>query len=85
MHRKWLYYRHKLFRYREVEQALAAQPNVRLLLDIGCGDGEYLLRFRHLPIVDEQNHPKKILSSRDVIGYGANLVEGILELDPSSP
>jgi CBS domain-containing protein len=41
--------------------------------------------LRHLPIVDEQNHPKKILSSRDVIDYGATLVEGILESNPSSP
>jgi hypothetical protein len=40
--------------------------------------------LRHLPIVDEQSHPKKILSSRDVIDYGVNLVEGILESDSSS-
>jgi CBS domain-containing protein len=41
--------------------------------------------LRHLPIVDEQSHPKKILSSRDVIDYGVTLVEGILESDSSSP
>jgi hypothetical protein len=41
--------------------------------------------LRHLPIVDEQNHPKKILSSRDVIDYGATLVGGIVKPNPSSP
>ena len=41
--------------------------------------------LRHLPIVDEQNRPKKVLSSRDVIGYGATLVEDILAPDPSAP
>jgi CBS domain-containing protein len=40
--------------------------------------------LRHLPIVDEQGHPTKILSSRDVIGYGVSLVKGILEPDSSS-
>jgi CBS domain-containing protein len=39
--------------------------------------------LRHLPIVDEQGRPKKVLSSRDVINYGVALVEGILEPDAS--
>lgn len=50
MHPKWLYFRHKLFRYRRVEQEVAQQPGVHRLLDVGCGDGENLLRFRHLPM-----------------------------------
>ena len=50
MHRKWLYFRHKLFRYRSVEQEVAQRPGVERLLDVGCGDGENLLRFRHLPL-----------------------------------
>jgi CBS domain-containing protein len=41
--------------------------------------------LRHLPIVDEQGRPKKIMSSRDVIDYEVRLVKGILEPDPSSP
>ncbi len=40
--------------------------------------------LRHLPIVDEQGRPKKILSSRDIIGYEVKLVKGILEPDSSS-
>jgi CBS domain-containing protein len=40
--------------------------------------------LRHLPIVDERSHPKKILSSRDVIDYGVAVVEGILGSKPSS-
>lgn len=48
MYRKWLYFRHKLFRYRFVEQEIARRPGVKRLLDVGCGDGENLLRFRHL-------------------------------------
>lgn len=44
MHPKLLYFRHKLFRYRRVEQRIA---NTKFhLLDIGCGDGENMLRFR---------------------------------------
>lgn len=50
MHPKLLYFRHKLFRYRAVEQAVARQPHVKRLLDIGCGDGENLLRFDGLPL-----------------------------------
>jgi hypothetical protein len=34
--------------------------------------------LRHLPLVDSEGHPKKILSSRDIINYLAFLVEGIL-------
>jgi len=41
--------------------------------------------LRHLPIVDEQGRPTKILSSRDVIGYGVSLVKSILEPNSSSP
>jgi CBS domain-containing protein len=40
--------------------------------------------LRHLPIVDEQGCPKKILSSRDIIGYGVSLVKSILEPDSSA-
>jgi len=50
VHPKWLYFRYKLFRYRHVEQQVAKRPRVRTFLDIGCGDGEYLLRFRPLPL-----------------------------------
>ncbi len=50
MHPKWLRFRHKLFRYRHIEQQVAERPGVRRLLDIGCGDGENLQRFRHLPL-----------------------------------
>ena len=50
MHPKWLYFRYKLFRYRQVEQEVAKRANVSTFLDLGCGDGEYLLRFRPLPI-----------------------------------
>lgn len=45
MHPKLLYFRHKLFHYRHVEQRVARQPGVRRILDLGCGDGENLLRF----------------------------------------
>ena len=45
MHPKLLRFRYKLFRYRHVEQRLAGGPHVRRILDIGCGDGENLLRF----------------------------------------
>ncbi len=50
MHPKLLYFRHKLFRYRAVEQAVARQSHVKRLLDIGCGDGENLLRFDGLAL-----------------------------------
>lgn len=48
---KLLYFRHKLFRYREVEQKVARGPKVRRMLDVGCGDGENLLRFHQLPLL----------------------------------
>jgi CBS domain-containing protein len=35
--------------------------------------------LRHMPLVDEECRPEKILSSRDIIDYVAYLVEGILE------
>ena len=35
--------------------------------------------LRHLPLVDAEGRPEKILSSRDIINYLAFLVEGILE------
>ncbi len=50
MHPKLLYFRHKLFRYRAVEQAVARRPQVKRLLDVGCGDGENLLRFDGLAL-----------------------------------
>jgi len=50
MHPKWLAFRHKLFRYRAVEQGLARALGIGRLLDIGCGDGENLLRFDDLPL-----------------------------------
>lgn len=34
--------------------------------------------LRHLPLVDSEGRPEKILSSRDIINYMVNLVEGIL-------
>jgi ubiquinone/menaquinone biosynthesis C-methylase UbiE len=49
MHPKLLRFRHRLFRYRFVEQKiakeLAGRPGPHRLLDVGCGDGENLLRF----------------------------------------
>lgn len=47
---KWLAFRYKLFRYHHAAQEAARRPQTRRLLDVGCGDGEYLLRFRHLPL-----------------------------------
>ncbi|MGB1251017.1 MAG: class I SAM-dependent methyltransferase [Candidatus Promineifilaceae bacterium] len=44
MHPKLLYFRYKLFRYRAIEQTIARSQ--RRLLDIGCGDGENMLRFQ---------------------------------------
>ena len=35
--------------------------------------------LRHLPLVDTEGHPERILSSRDIINYLAFLVEGLLE------
>lgn len=35
--------------------------------------------LRHLPLVDSEGRPEKILSSRDIINYLANLIEGIRE------
>jgi CBS domain-containing protein len=34
--------------------------------------------LRHLPLVDSEGRPEKILSSRDIIDYVVSLVEGIL-------
>ena len=54
MHPKLLYFRYKLFKYRHVEQAVARELVVRTpaakLLDVGCGDGENMLRFDGLPL-----------------------------------
>ena len=47
---KWLYFRRKLFRFHAVAQVVARRPGVRTMLDLGCGNGEYLLRFGHLPL-----------------------------------
>lgn len=44
MHPKLLYFRHKLFRYRQTEQQIA--DGKTRLLDVGCGDGENMLRFQ---------------------------------------
>ena len=35
--------------------------------------------LRHLPLVDTERRPKRVLSSRDIINYVAFIVEGILE------
>jgi hypothetical protein len=35
--------------------------------------------LRHLPLVDAEGRPEKILSARDIINYVAYLVEGILQ------
>jgi len=35
--------------------------------------------LRHLPLVDRERRPKRVLSSRDIINYVAFIVEGILE------
>jgi ubiquinone/menaquinone biosynthesis C-methylase UbiE len=45
MHPKLLHFRYKLFKYRHIERHLASQPHVKNMLDIGCGDGENMLRF----------------------------------------
>lgn len=37
--------------------------------------------LRHLPLVGADGRPDRILSSRDIINYGATLVEGVLEPD----
>jgi ubiquinone/menaquinone biosynthesis C-methylase UbiE len=50
MHPKLLRFRYQLFRYRIVERALARQIGKGRMLDIGCGDGENLLRFTDLPL-----------------------------------
>lgn len=50
MHPKLLWFRHKLFRYRHIERELAGRSGIRRMLDIGCGDGENLLRFDGLPL-----------------------------------
>ena len=44
MYRRWLYFQHKLFRYRQVETQVANQH--QRLLDIGCADGENMLYFK---------------------------------------
>lgn len=54
MHPKLLYFRYKLFKYRQVEQDVARQmvsqkPQAKLL-DVGCGDGENMLRFDGIPL-----------------------------------
>jgi ubiquinone/menaquinone biosynthesis C-methylase UbiE len=50
VHPKLLYFRHKLFRYRHIEQTQARAIGPGRMLDIGCGDGENLLRFKDLPL-----------------------------------
>jgi ubiquinone/menaquinone biosynthesis C-methylase UbiE len=54
MHPKLLYFRYKLFKYRQVEQnvarQLASQKPQAKLLDVGCGDGENMLRFDGIPL-----------------------------------
>ena len=67
MHPKWLHFRYKLFSFRPRiielarEQVLAQRPQQARLLDLGCGDGEYLLRFRDLwlhPVGLELSFPR---------------------------
>ncbi len=54
MHPKLLHFRYKLFNYRQVEQQvaqkLASQNPQAKLLDVGCGDGENMLRFDGVPM-----------------------------------
>lgn len=50
MHPKLLFFRYKLFRYRHREEAVAGEIGSGRFLDIGCGDGENLLRFKDLPL-----------------------------------
>ncbi len=42
---KWLRFRYQLFRYRLLERAIAQEMGAGRMLDVGCGDGENLLRF----------------------------------------
>jgi ubiquinone/menaquinone biosynthesis C-methylase UbiE len=48
MYPQLTWFRRQLFRYRNTTQAVAKSS--RRMLDIGCGDGEKLLRFAALPI-----------------------------------
>jgi ubiquinone/menaquinone biosynthesis C-methylase UbiE len=50
MYPKLLWFRYKLFHYRHVERELVSRPEMHRLLDIGCGEGENLLRFDGLPL-----------------------------------
>lgn len=47
---KLLAVRYKLFKQALIREALAQRPDVRRVLDVGCGDGEKALRLSHLPL-----------------------------------
>ena len=49
MHPKFLKSRYRLFKYRHAVRRVAERPITSRILDIGCGDGEYLLRLKDLP------------------------------------
>ena len=79
-----------LYKVAGKELDLAAQPVSRYMThDPEVIHGDQLLAsalqrmmvgdLRHLPLVDIEGRPEKILSSRDIINYLAFLVEGILE------
>ena len=79
-----------LYKVAGKELDLAAQPVSRYMThDPEVIRGDQLLAsalqrmmvgdLRHLPLVDTEGRPEKILSSRDIINYLAFLVEGILE------
>lgn len=75
MHPKLLTFRYKLFRYRKLEQELARKPGVRRLLDVGCGDGENLLRFDALP-VQRVGVEVSALRLQEARRHGLDVVQG---------
>jgi SAM-dependent methyltransferase len=75
MHPKLLYFRYKLFRYRQVEQEAARAVGSGRMLDIGCGDGENLLRFDDMPLRKtglEVSFPRL----RQALTHGLDVLQG---------